>query len=193
MGVTATNLIHGPATIWVGSFGVTEPAKTTAALNAAPGVGWTDVGGTLDGLTWNMNREVAKLSVDQITYRVGSRVTEQDDTFETRLAEPTLENLKLALANVGTITVGATTELGVNNFEPDISNSATQMTYGALLIDGWAPNGKRRRVIVRKVCSSDNVAFNYSRTDQSAFNLTFAAHYVSSSIKPYIVLDDVTA
>lgn len=192
MGVTTTNLIQGPATIYGAAFGAAEPAKTTSALNAAPSAPWVDLGGTLDGLTWNMNREVSKLMVDQVTYRVGSRVTDADDTFETRLAEATLDNLKLIL-NGGTITVGATTELGVNNFEPDVSNSATQMGYAALLIDGWAPNGKRRRVIVRKVCSSDNASFNYSRTDQSAFNVTFAAHYVSSSIKPYIVLDDVTA
>ncbi len=191
MAVTATNLIQGPADLYVGVFGVAEPAKTTAALTGAPGAGWTSLGGTLDGLTWNMNREVSKLMVDQITYRVGSRVTEADDTFETKLAEPTLDNLKVIL-NGGTVTVGATTELGVNNYEPDVSNSATQMTYAALLIDGWAPNGKRRRVIVRKVCSSDNVSFNASRTDQSTFSVTFAAHWVSNSIKPFIVLDDVT-
>jgi hypothetical protein len=192
MGVTATNLIHGPATIYAGVFGVAEPAKTTAALIGAPGAGWTDVGGTLDGLTWNMNREYSKLMVDQISYRVGTRLTEADDTFETKLAEPTLDNLKLVL-NGGTVTVGATTELGVNNFEPSVDNAATQMTYGALLIDGWAPNGKRRRIIVRKVCASDNASFNASRTDQSTFGVTFAAHYVSSSIKPFIVLDDVSA
>lgn len=192
MSVTVTNLIQGPATLWYGSFGVTEPAKTTVALNGDPGVGWTELGGTLDGLKWNMNREVSKLMVDQITYRVGSRVTEQDDTFETKLAEATLENLKFVL-NGGTITIGATTELGVNNYEPDVSNAATQMTYKALLFDGWAPNGKRRRVIVRKVCSADNVSFNASRTDQSTFEVTMAAHYVSSSIKPFQVFDDVTA
>jgi len=192
MPVTATNLIQGPFDIYTGMFGVTEPAKTTAALTGAPGAGWTALGGTLDGLTWNMNREVSKLSVDQVTYRIGSRVTEADDTFETKLAEPTLDNLKLIL-NGGTVTVGATTELGVNNYEPDVSNAATQMTYTALLLDGWAPNGKRRRVIVRKVCSSDNASFNASRTDQSTFGVTFAAHWVSNSIKPFIVLDDVTA
>ena len=192
MAVTATNLIQGPATVYAGVFGVTEPAKTTSALNAAPGAGWTDLGGTLGGLTWNMNREYSKLMVDQISYRVGTRLTDADDTFETRLAEPTLENLKLIL-NGGTITVGATTELGINNYEPDVSNAATQMSYGAILFDGWAPNGKRRRVIVRKVCSSDNAVFNAQREEQSAFNVTFAAHYVSASIKPFQVFDDVTA
>lgn len=192
MSVTVTNLIQGPADLYVATFGAAEPAKTTSALNAAPSAPWTNLGGTIDGLTWNMNRDVSKLSVDQVTYRVGSRVVEADDTFETKLAEPTLDNLLLVL-NGGTITVGATTELGVNNYEPDVSNSATQMTYRALMIDGWAPNGKRRRVIVRKVCSSDNASFNYSRTDQSTFGVTFAAHYVSTSVKPFQVLDDVTA
>lgn len=191
MAVTATNLIQGPATIWAGVFGVTEPAKTTAALTGAPGAGWTDLGGTLDGLTWNMNREYAKLMVDQISYRVGTRLTEADDTFETKLAEPTLDNLKLIL-NGGTVTVGATAAVGVNDFEPDVTNAATQMTYGAILLDGWAPNGKRRRVIARKVCTSDNTSFNASRTDQSSFSVTWAAHYVSTGIKPFVVLDDVT-
>lgn len=190
--VTASNLIMGPATIWVADFGAAEPALTTAALIANPAAPWVEVGGTNDGLDWQMNREYEKLTVDQIAYRLGTRLTEADDTFETKLAEPTLDNLKLIL-NGGTIVVGATTSLGVNNYEPNNANSATQMVYKALLIDGYAPNAKRRRVIVRKVCSSDKAAFNFSRTDQSNFDVMFAAHYVSSSIAPFQVQDDVTA
>ena len=75
-------------------------------------------------------------------------------SVKTNLAEPTLQNLVYAL-NDGTVAASGAGYSGT--YEPLFTDSATQPTYRALLVHGWAPgNGsnnqsKRRMVILRKV------------------------------------------
>src|ERR1044072_876781 len=96
MAVTTTNLIQGPGTLYSGAFGATEPTDT--AVNAIPAASaWTDMGGTQDGVKLSVDQTYSELEVDQITLRVGSRLTKQDFTIETSLAEATLENLSTTL------------------------------------------------------------------------------------------------
>ena len=59
MAVTTTNLIMGPANLYIATFGATEPADTDVNTTP-PASSWTDLGGTQDGV---------KLSIDQ-TYTV---------------------------------------------------------------------------------------------------------------------------
>ncbi len=182
MAVTATNLTQGPGTLYTGLFGATEPADTAVA--SPPGAGWTDVGGTADGVTVNVMQEFSELSVDQIVDVPGRRLTKRDMSIATNMAEPTLENLAIA-TNGGTITTGA----GYKKLEPGYATSATQPTYKALIFDGYAPGGFVRRVIVRKALNTSNVEFAYKKDTQTFFTVSFNAHYVSSSIAPYIYVD----
>jgi hypothetical protein len=50
-------------------------------------------GGTQDGVKLSVDQTYSELEVDQITVRVGSRLTKRDFTVKTSLAEATLENL----------------------------------------------------------------------------------------------------
>ena len=50
----------------------------------------------------------------------------------------------------------------------------------------------RRRVVVRKVLSIDDVETAYKKDEMNLFPVTFAAHYVSASIKPFRVIDQLT-
>ncbi|MGH8571195.1 MAG: hypothetical protein ACREX8_01290, partial [Gammaproteobacteria bacterium] len=126
MAVTATNLILGPGSLYTGVFGVAEPADTAVA--SPPGAGWTDVGGTSDGVTLTVNQEFTELAVDQIVDVPGRRLTKRDMTIGTNLAEPTLDNLVVAM-NGGTTATGA----GFKSLEPAFATSATQPTYKAVL------------------------------------------------------------
>jgi hypothetical protein len=187
MSVTTTNLIMGPATLYVGAFGATEPAD--AAVNSTPAASaWTDIGGTDGGIKLTVDQKYTELTVDQIVDRVGSRLTSRNFMVETNLAEPTLENLAYAL-NGGTAASGS----GYKSFEPIYAaNSASQPTYVALLFDGFAPNGFRRRVIVRKALSTDKVETAYDKNKQTFFSVTFTGHYVSSSIAPVHAVDQTS-
>lgn len=188
MATTVTNLVQGPAALWIAEVSVTEPLDTAVATD--PGVGYTDVGGTMDGVELIIKQEFKELDVDQVIDVPGRRLVKREFQVKTKLAEPTLENLA-KLTPSSTIATGT----GYKSLEPAIDSSATQPTYFALLIDGFAPGiatggaSFRRRVLVRRALSTDDVKFAYMKDKQSVFEVTFSAHYVSSSIKPFKIID----
>ena len=176
-------MIQGPATLYSGAFAAAEPAD--ADINTTPAASaWTDCGGTTDGVKLSINQTYAQLEVDQITLAVGSRLTKQEVTIETSMAEATLENLSLVL-NGGTAASGA----GWKSFEPNVASSATQPNYSAMMFDGWAPQQFRRRVLGRKMLSTDSVEVAYTKDKQTVLAAKFSAHYVSASIAPVRLID----
>lgn len=184
---SATNLIAGPASLHTGAFGVTEPADTAVAT--APGVGWTDVGGTDDGVTLNVSREYIKLRMDQIVDTPARRMTERDVTIVTNMAEGTLANLNIALAQSEAPETGGTGATAFAAIDIEGDDAGAEPTYIAVLVDGKAPNGKRRRIIGRKCLSIEEVEFAYKKDEQTFFPVTFACHWVSSSIRPVRIVD----
>lgn len=186
MSVTATNVIMGPGTLYTGAFGATEPADT--AVNTTPQASaWTDVGGTDGGVKFGIDNTYTELQVDQVVDRLGSRLTKRDFVVSTNLAEPTLANLSIAL-NGGTAATGS----GFASFEPNYATSATQPTYVAVLLDGFAPSQFRRRVILRKALSTAKVDSEYTKDKQTFFPVEFTGHYVSASIAPFKVVDQTS-
>lgn len=186
MSVTTTNLIQGPGTLYKGNFGATEPADT--AVNAVPPASsWTDLGGTQDGVKLSIDQTYSELEVDQITLRVGSRLTKQDFMIETSLAEPTLENLSISL-NGGTSASGA----GFKSFDPNVTSSATQPNYFALILDGYAPSQLTRRIIGRRMLNTESSELSYTKDKQTLIPAKFTGHYVSSSITPFHIVDQTS-
>jgi hypothetical protein len=189
MGVTVTNLIAGPADIYIGAFGATEPADS--AVNTTPSASvWTDMGGTQDGVKLVVKQEYFELEVDQIVDRVGSRLSKREVTIEANLAEPTLANIANVL-NGGTVTASA----AFATYDAVNDSSATQPTYKAIIIDGWAPGVSpfRRRIIVRKVLSIDGIKEQeYKKDGQILLPSSFIGHYVSSAIRPFRIIDQLT-
>lgn len=183
MAIDTTNLIAGPGTLWTALFGATEPVDST--INAAYSASaFTDVGATQDGVTLDVQREFFSLEVDQTVDIPGRRLTSRDLQIKTNLAEPTLTNFGVVL-NGGTVTASAS----YSTYDPDDTTAATQPTYRAVMFEGWAPRGFRRRVIARKVLSIDAVGVAYQKAGQTLFPVTFGCHYVSPSIKPFRVID----
>ena len=185
MAVTVTNLLAGPATaVWVATFGATEPADAVAA----PGVGWRDIGGTVGGVRLLADREFFRLDVDQKIGRVGSVPTQEDYAVSTSLAEATLENYAVVLNELET---AVTTAASTKTLELGGTNPGTEPNYRALIIDGRAPNGKKRRIIVRKVLSTASVEAAMEKAGQTVYPVTWTAHEVSASIKPVKRMDEV--
>lgn len=186
MAVDPTKLAMGPGTLYVGAFGATEPADTAMAIGIAPASpDWTDCGGTLGGLTFTVSQTFKELEVDQIVETPERRVTKREASLKTQLAEVSFDNLTVALAS-GTVVVGAG---GVpDTYVPSNVNSGDSPTYKALIFDGYGGQGKRRRVIVRKVLSTDNVDMVSSKDGQTAYGVTFMSHYVSSVIPSYKIV-----
>lgn len=183
MAVTATNLTMGPGTLYHGAFQATEPADTL--VNATPAASaWTDCGATMDGVKLVIDQKYAELDIDQVVDVPGRRLTKRDLGIEVSLAEPTLENLTLAL-NAGTPATGS----GFKSLEPVFGTSATQPDYFSLILDGYIGENARR-IIVRKALSTDKVETSMMKDKQTAIKCTFSAHYVSPGVAPFKVIDE---
>lgn len=193
MTANVVNLVQGPATIFIGAFGATEPLNGN--VNSTPQASaWTDLGGTTDGVTLSINQEYKELEVDQVVDVPGRRLTKRDMSVKTNMAEPTLQNLLYALNDVNGGSLGASGAGFSGYYEPAFTDSATQPTYRALLVWGWAPGSsgatsKRRMVILRKVLSTDNVEFAYKKDDQTVFSATWSVHYVDGATAPFKIVD----
>jgi hypothetical protein len=133
--------------------------------------------------------------MDQAVESPGRRLTELDVSVATALAEPTLENWQLSLADsASAITAGGTA--GTAYKAMDLGGPAEpgeEPDYSAVIFRGRAPRGKRRMVIVRKSLSIEEVESEYKKDDQTFIPVTFGAHWVSTSIKSVHVVDEATA
>lgn len=178
MVVSSQNLIQGPATLYIAPFGTAEPVDVATA----PGVGWVDVGGTKDGVELAVADEYAVLSVDQVVYEIDRRRTNRVLTVKTSLAEATLENFAHAINN---------TAPAANSLELDDGLAAFKPAHKAIMLDGIAPGGFRRRFIARKCLSTDSVATAYKKDGQTLIPVTFTGHWVSASIRPLSIKDAV--
>lgn len=183
MAVTVSNLLVGPCDMYHAVFGATEPATIDDDVESP----WTDVGGTLEGVQLKINQEMTRLEVDQLVDVAGSRLKTREITIETQLAEPTLENLKLALSG-GSITTDATQSV----YEPSMVTTADDLDYSAVLFEGKGSGGRRRRVIVRKVVSVEEMESTMGhKEDQYVWKVQLLGHYVSASIKPFTVIEAI--
>lgn len=176
MGVTATNLLQGPATLYWAAFGAEEPATIEDAF----GVGWTDLGGTQEGFTLKTETEMAALTVDQIVDELGATLTSRNITGATTLAEATLDNLARVLNEPVPAAAVGDAERELNLTE---GVAAFQLPYAAIGIDGVAPGGKRRRVILRRTLSVEGTETANKKDGQTLFPVTWKAYYVSPSIR----------
>jgi hypothetical protein len=183
MSVTPGNLVQGPATLYFGLFGATEPADT--AIDTAPSdTYWTDFGATIDGVDLEIDQKYSQIEVDQVVDPVESRLVSRQVKVTTKVAEATLDNLQVLL-NGGTAGSGA----GYESLTFDDTGAGERPTYYALIIDGYGPLGDRRRVIVRKVVQTDSVKLENKKDDPQTFALSMLAHYISASVKPIHIVD----
>lgn len=181
-------LVMGPGTIYVGAYGAVEP--TNGSVGSAPNSGiWTDVGGLLGGVDLTVEQDWITVDLKQIPDQPMRRLRKRRLTIKTTMAEPTLGNLAYALND--------TTAVSGVVYEPSIRSEASQLTYNALIIDGWAPgwhtidhHHKRRRIIVRKTLSIDNVEIAYSKEGQSVYTVTWSCHYVDGTTPPFRIIDE---
>lgn len=180
------NLIQGVGYLYSGALNATEPADGDVGDPPASGT-WTPLGFTNEGVTITISQEYSELEVDQIADVPGRRLVKREINVATSLAEPTLENLE-AILNGGTSATGA----GFKNFQPDMPElGTTQPAYIALIFDGFAPGGKMRRLLLRKALQVGDIEVASAKDGQTVFPCEFHGHYVSSTIAPYKVVDEV--
>jgi hypothetical protein len=193
--VNPQNLVQGPAILRYALFGATEPAHTAVASDPDPEV-WFDVGGTADGSDVVLEDDLTYTdqTVDQIVLPVGTRLTKEMVQISATLEEATLENMQRVRNQLGSITTGS----GFKAYAPGVAagTSATQPQYAALMIDGWAPElsaggAARRRLILRKCVSASKLASSYQKTKTSQYVTSWTGYWISDTVEPYDICDEV--
>lgn len=171
MTITVTNLLQGPADIYVGTVGAVEPTSV-----ATIGVGWTNVGATLGGSKLTVAQDYSTLNVDQTAIDVDARLQKVTHTIDTTLAEPTLANLRIAWNQ-------ATSAATSISLDPSATVNASP-NFTAVLLAGTRPGGGARLVILRRALSMAGAALEHKKDSQTVLPVTFQAFYVSSVILP---------
>lgn len=195
MAITPTNICMGPATLYWGAFGSTEPLDSAVTSPPSSAV-WTDVGGIADGTSvlLEVGLTYTDIGVDQLVDNVGARLTKRSIQVTAALTETTLANWNLAMNQLTTTTPYS----GYSTLDPLTTVSSSQPTYTALIIDGWAPTtgttetSCRRRIIVRKCISASKLDQEFEKAKPATFSTTWTAYYVSSSIAPFHICDQTT-
>ncbi len=182
MAVSVAELGVGPANVWRKPY--TDAAVEPATPLTAPAAGWVDMGATSDGVNLTIAQSFQQITADQVVDVLMSVPDERSMTVETNLMQPTLERLKV-VNNGGTITSG----VGFRQFEPITDLVATDIDYGAVLVRGKGPILQTRDVILRRVATTDDVEFSYAKAAALVFGTTWTAHYVSSSVAPFVIRD----
>jgi hypothetical protein len=188
----AYQVVMGAGSLYTGLYQATEPADS--AVNVAPQASaWTDTGFTNDGLSLMLNQEFATMAVDQVADILGRKMTSRDVQVKTNLAEPTLQNLTLGL-NSGTITSGSG-PAAWSKYTPVFSGAELQPTYFASILDGYAPSSpsgvsKRRRLIMRRCLSIDNVEVAYKKDELTLVPVTLGCHFVDTTTAPFVIVDE---
>lgn len=182
--INTSNLIQGPAEVYVGAFGAAEPATPMAEVDEEV---WRFLGATDGGATLNVETEWSDLIVDQLVEVAERRLVGRNSSIATSLAEATLANMAVALNADAPTTTGNVTELtvaggGLEAFKPN---------YFAVLLRGASPNGGQREVIIRKALSTESVESAYTKDGKTLIPVTFRSHYVSKSIASMRRRDEV--
>src|SRR4051812_31201936 len=192
MAQSTNNLIQGPALLYWAALGSAEPSDGSVHLPPDTGV-WTDLGFTRDGVTLQIIQQYSELAVDQLVDVPGRRLTRRDLVIRTNLAEPTLDNLKIALngGDTNSAAPGADSS-GVETFTPT-TQTIGDPGYGMLMFDGLAPSNFPRRIIVRKALQTAAIRALYRKDGQTTFSVEFHAHYVDGNTAPYKIIDATAA
>jgi hypothetical protein len=193
--INDSNLVLGPATLYVASYPAAEPQDATVTPNGyltPPGTPWVDVGATDGGVTFEVDNTYTDLAADQVTMAVGSRLTESKMQVTAKLSEMTFTNLQTAINNIGVTASGT----GWQSMEIPVGTASTQPSYMALIVDGWAPmttggTPALRRIIVRKVLSQVKASFTFDRKTQQSLDCTFTCYYVSGTQNPVHLVDEL--
>jgi hypothetical protein len=187
---TPFNICEGPADVYWAGFGTTEPADS--AVTSSPSGSWTGFGGTTDGtaVLFEVDLTYGDLTIDQLVDPVGARLTKREIMVTFAMEETTLNNMLVATNQLGTLS----TQSNYTTLDPLTTGSATQPSYTALIIDGWAPTlpsgaAARRRIIARKAVATSKIQLEYQKTKPAQYAVSWKLYFVSNSIPLYHLVD----
>lgn len=147
--------------------------------------GWTEIGATDGGVQMSIAKDYTNHTVDQVADWVASTINERHVTAQTNVVESG-DLAKLALVNNGG-TLTASYNPSWDKYEPTTDLVATQETYISVALEGVTLAGKKRIIVARRVLNVDSIAFEFKKDGKTMYGLSFAGHYVSDTVAPFVV------
>ncbi len=168
MASDARQYVIGPGDLYVAPGGSPAPSDDPTS---APPVAYVHLGYLEKPAEVTVKRTWLDKEPQQAQGTVAKFVTSTKVHIKTDLAQATLDNLLVALANQGTVT----TVGNVRVFEPDFSLSFIAPI--ALILDGPAPQGGRRRTFASRAVSMADVTLTADRANTGFIAVEFELLY----------------
>lgn len=180
MPVDTTKLMVGAGDFYTFPVGYDDSLIIATASPTLTGL--TYMGATDGGVNLTVAKSYANHTVDQTADWVASTITERSARVETNLAEVTHQNLALAL-NGGT----TASTVSWDTYTPVTDLIVSPETYVGLAVVGNTFAGKKRIVVIRKALNIADVAFAFQKDAKTMYGVSWAGHYVSQSLAPFVV------
>jgi len=160
MPAMTTNLVQGPARIFVAASGATLPtASNLAALKAGTFTGFSEVGHTTSAVTLTDTPTLVEATSQQAARTLAVAVSRWETSIETTVREITLENIRRA--------THGTTGAGVIN--PSASSSAEVLKFA--IVGPWA-GGDECLITVEFGVISSGLSVSFDRENFAQVPLT---------------------
>jgi hypothetical protein len=178
---TATQIIAGPATLYIAAVGTALPATSSpATFPPVWPAGWQQVGYTEKGVDLIYTPTIKGLTPDEEASEVYDILEKQKAEVSTVLWEATFENYKNMIAAAATTDDGAVRKVGLGGLT---------LNYTAIGFQGPAPVSDDmsspasfptgRVIILQKAIVTSAVSLNMSRQDIQKFTVKFEARKIA--------------
>lgn len=181
-GVTG-NVLVGHVQIYIAPVGTAAPA-TSIVYGGSWGSSWVASGYTEKGATVNMDRKSNMIYVEELPEPVTVTLDTNDPSLDIEFAEDTLQSMVWAYGG-GTI---ATTGSGSSQVATlTLAEGLTTVTIG---LEGTAPSGNFRRIVIPQLISTGKVKTSYQRAKAAR---TYPATFSSIGALSGWVIQDIGA
>ena len=169
-----TNVLYGVGILFTAPTTATVPSDQNLGVGSAwTGLGWSYIGGTLDGVTLTFAPTTQNILIEEQPTPVGVAVTTADLTVTCNLSEETLNNVSLAWGNSGS---QAVTPAGAGQPGKTVLTLSTVFPSLSLALIGKNQLGYARVLYIPTVISAGQVQTAYRRAaQQRVYPLTLSA------------------
>lgn len=128
--MSASDIMIAGATVWIAASGTDLPSSTSVLAGVAWGGGWTNIGYTSEPLTVNAEMEQLDAMIQQAIGAIKRVNTKEAWTFETSLAEFTMQNMLYIAGGTLATTAAGVGQVGYEDLQGGGIVNITERAFG---------------------------------------------------------------
>jgi hypothetical protein len=188
---SGSRVLVGAGTLYAAPLGTTEPTSVTGAWPT----GWTPLGYTRQGSTFDLKPKAAGLEVEEELWPVRQVMTGADADITFELSEQTQQNLLIAINSGILNTSSAVANTSGTNADGSVWAEPPNLGFEARLMLGWdslpeaatGPNAIAYGRIIMRQCLQTGSMKRQARkgNNQSTYACTFSFEKPSGTVQPF--------